>query len=130
MSSDLARLRQLRSERAWQQPLEVRPGSTVDDPRPDLEADSASWTRLLVLAAGDSDDPHGVFGRLLAMRACGGQLAWDGAHWRLEPLIDTDERLSAWHNRESWDTDRTRCLLPRAREIAALLAQLPQQRQA
>jgi hypothetical protein len=121
MMGDLQLLRRLQAQRAARQ---------WQDPRPDLETDSAYWTRLLLLAAGDSDDPHGVYGRLLALRACGGQLAWDGSRWRVVPLIDPTEQHSAWHDRESWGTDRTRYLLPRAREIAALLAQLPQQRQA
>jgi hypothetical protein len=144
MMSDLERLRLLRAQRAARLhgpdlsayalnalyaergagKASVRTGITFPDPRPDLDQDSAHWTRLLALAAGDRDDPHGIFGRLLAMRACGGQLVWDGSRWRLEPLIDAGERQSVWHDRASWEADRARYLLPRAQEIADLLTAL------
>ena len=125
---DLDRLRQLRSERTWPQPCAVPsvwPSQTAEDPRTDLVEDSSHWSRLLALASGDQDDPQGVFGRLLGLRACGGQLAWNGSRWRVVPLIDPTERASVWHDGAAWEADRAHYLLPRAREIADLLAQLP-----
>ncbi|HUY09741.1 MAG TPA: hypothetical protein VMW80_09905 [Candidatus Dormibacteraeota bacterium] len=116
-----------RQARTWQaDPSDLAwPATVGEDPRPDLENDSADWSRLLALASGDQGDPSGVYGRLLALRACGGQLAWNGSRWRMVPLIDPTEQVSVWHDGESWEADRARYLLPRAREIAALLAQLP-----
>lgn len=98
----------------------TRPGQ---DPRPDLPR-SDLWSRMLLLAAGDAGEPGGVYGRLLACRACGGLLERRGDRWRLAPTIDPTERLSVWADRQAWDRDAQRWLRPRAREIAALLRQL------
>jgi hypothetical protein len=102
-------------------PWHTQPG---EDPRPDLP-DSALWTRLLQLASGDADDPHGVYGRLLGARACGAVLERRGGRWRLAPTIDPTERLSVWQTRSDWDRDVETWLKPKSRELAALLAQLP-----
>ena len=116
----------LERQRAWQadptsMPWHTRPG---EDPRPDLPG-SDLWSRLLLLAAGDADDPGGVSGRLLACRACGGVLEARGRRWRLAPTVDPSERLSVWADRQAWDRDAEKWLRPRAQEIAALLGQLP-----
>ncbi len=140
---DLARLRELMAQREarGEDPgvaAPVEPTWTVDppdelapwprplgdDPRPDLEG-SALWSRLLQLAAGDADDPGGVYGRLLGARACGAILERQGKGWRLAPTLDPGERLSVWANRADWEADAEKWLKPRAAEIVALLRQLP-----
>jgi hypothetical protein len=83
-----------------------------EDPRPDLPG-SELWTRLLQLAPGDADDPHGVYGRLLGARACGAVLQLAAGRWKLAPTIDPGERLSTWHDRESWEVDFDRWLKPK-----------------
>ncbi|MDA8330731.1 MAG: hypothetical protein M0027_05905 [Candidatus Dormibacteraeota bacterium] len=139
---DLARLRELIAQRqahrsdpeptavppAWQaDPPEVAatwPRPLAEDPRPDLEG-SALWSRLLLLASGDADDPRGVYGRLLGARACGGRLERRADRWRLAPTIDPTERLSVWATEADWQADAERWLRPHAQEIVVLLRQLP-----
>ena len=116
-----------RQARTWQadpaaMPWHTRPG---EDTRPDLPGTDL-WAALLQLAAGDADDPRGVYGRLLGARACGAVLQRRGSRWVLAPTIDPTERLSTWQARSDWDRDAERWLRPRAREIMVLLAQLPQ----
>jgi hypothetical protein len=78
-----------------------------------------------MLASSDATDPYGVYGRLLAARACGAILEWRGNRWKLAPTVDPTERLSVWQDQAAWDRDAERWLRPRSREIAALRRQLP-----
>ena len=119
-------LLELVQARTWQaQPdallWRTRPGQ---DPRPDLPG-SELWARLLLLASGDADDPSGVYGRLLACRACGGLLEWRGKGWRLAPTLDPREQVSVWAIEADWQADAERWLRPRSRGIMARLRQLP-----
>ncbi len=116
-----------RQARTWQDDPPAMSWHTPpgEDPRPDLPG-TALWAALLRLAAGDADDPRGVYGRLLAARACGAVLERRTGRWKLAPTLDATERVSVWADRESWERDAERWLKPRAREIMVLLAQLPQ----
>ena len=115
-----------RQARTWEadpstMPWHTRPG---EDPRPDLPGTDL-WAALLQLAAGDADDPRGVYGRLLGARACGAVLEWRSGRWKLAPTMDPAERVSTWATRADWERDADRWLRPKSREIVALLGQLP-----
>ncbi len=138
---DLARLRELIAQRQARRsdpaPIAVPPAWSADppqllsgrarveeEPRPDLPG-SELWSALLRLASGDADDTGGVFGRLLACRACGGRLERRDGRWMLAPVLDAQEQLSIWADRAAWEADAERWLKPRSREIVALLRKLP-----
>ena len=86
------------------------------DPRPDLTADTAAWSRLLPLAdALDGDDPAGLFGALLGLRCCGASLAHTGGLWRIGPGEMTAAEYAAL---------RSEYLVPRSVMVADLLAEM------
>ena len=57
----------------------------TDDPRPELEADSTYWGRLLSLAHGNCDeaDPACLFWVLNGLRCMGCGLAYANGEWRI-----------------------------------------------
>ncbi|MHB1523020.1 MAG: hypothetical protein ACYCS9_05835 [Candidatus Dormibacteria bacterium] len=129
--TDLERLRALKAKLAaapgesWvttpdRMPWHLRPGQ---DPRPDLPG-SELWSRLLLLASGDADDPSGLYGRLLAARACGAVLEQRGNRWKLAPTIDPTEQVSVWQDQAAWDADAAKWLRPRSRGITRRLLAL------
>lgn len=99
------------------------PSPAGEDPRPDLPG-SDLWERLLHLPL-DADDPQGVYGRLLAARACGAVLDLRAGRWKLAPTLDPTERVSVWATRADWDRDAATWLQPKCREIVTLLGRLP-----
>jgi len=96
-------------------PEAPKPSRTVD-PRPELHADSAAWTTLLVIAADALGEADALFGVLLGLRCCGCglQTQQDGS-WRIvRGEMDADE----------YQVDRERWLLPERARVAELLRRL------
>lgn len=86
------------------------------DPRPDLEADSPLWQRLLTLAyEEDGEDTFGAFGALHGLRCCGGRLRAQGEGYILAG--DPQEP-------EQWRKAKRDFLAPHKEVIAKLLKQL------
>ncbi len=87
----------------------------ASDPRPDIVADSATWTILLGIAFdADGGNPRGAFGVLHGLRCVGVGLERDArSRWRLV-AGETDDYDEI---RETW-------LMPRRREIGELLRRL------
>jgi len=87
----------------------------VSDPRPDIAADSASWSLLLGIAYdADGDNPRGAFGVLHGLRCIGVGLERDArGRWRLTAgeADDYDEIRATW-------------LMPIRREVGELMRRL------
>jgi hypothetical protein len=88
----------------------------IDDPRPDLHADSGVWQQPLLIAADALGEDDSLFGTLLGFRSCGAALVQDErGNWRIThgemPLDD-------------YEHDRTTWLMLRRREIGELLRRL------
>ena len=87
------------------------------DPRADLTDDTAEWTALLSTQYGrDADDPYGLYGVLLGLRAEGARLVLDRGRLRLE----------AGEIGDAYPLLRNLWLLPRRDELTTLLAAVAQ----
>lgn len=107
--------------RAWADPTPPPVERPPSDPRPELLEDSLAWAHLLALAATDRSDFKELFGVLHGARCGGAALKFKQGRWRVEPRIDPDEHLSAWHDQEAWEEDRGRYLLPHRARLTKLL---------
>jgi hypothetical protein len=92
----------------------------AQDVRRDLQSDTADWSKLFAMAYGLGTEANSVLGILRGIRSLGAQLERSGRTWKISPNIGP----SGWEDEESWQRDRVRWLIPHAREITSLLAEL------
>jgi len=86
------------------------------DPRPELEADSATWAKLLTLAYElDESDMDGAYGALLGIRCMGAQIGQVNGKQGLVPGEIPESE---------WLAIRKRYLLPNTAKIMELLGRL------
>ena len=86
------------------------------DPRPDLEADSAQWDRLLRCAVTeDAGDPYGPLGALRGVRSCGARIEMAAGRFRLVPGPGYAG---------NWEDDRDRWLVPHRADVARWLREV------
>lgn len=91
----------------------------ITDPRPDLTYDSEAWTKLLKLAREKSKM---LAGTIHGFRCAGLRLHRGGKGYALRP--DFDPKTSIWVDKEDYEIDRNKWLIPYQKEIIELLSQL------
>ncbi len=93
-------------------------GNNLDyriDPRPDLEEDSALWTKLLTSALSLNVELTQV---LHAMRGGGTMLLKQGDRYVIKPLIDSK---TGWDSLQDYEEIRDKYMLPHKDHIVQLL---------
>lgn len=101
---------------------ELEPGNQetkpVTDPRPDLAEDSALWVRFLELA-GEKDKQ--LAWTLHGFRCQGTRIVQGKKGYLLRPELDPTK---GWKNRQEYEKERDRWLMPHIDVIAELLKKL------
>lgn len=94
----------------------------MEDPRPELFADSVNWLKLLNRA--ESINPVLAW-QLHGFRCCGLRLIKEDNRYILKP--DLNPKTGAWTKIEQYNQDRDRFLVPFQKEIIDLLEWLDKQ---
>ena len=90
----------------------------LTDPRPDLAEDSALWVRFLDLA-GEKDKQ--LAGTLHGFRCQGTRIVQGKKGYLLRPGLDPTK---GWKNRQEYEKERDKWLMPHISVIAELLKRL------
>ena len=88
------------------------------DPRPDLVEDSELWTRFLQLAEDENKQLTGI---LHGFRCQGTRIVLGRSGYVLRPELDPDK---GWKNRQEYEKERDKWLMPHIDVIAELLKKL------
>ena len=103
--------------------LETRSSSenhkrTYTDPRPDLEADSILWTKLLIKA--EKINPN-LAGTLHGFRCGGLRIKRGRTSYLLRPDLDPTGNLATWKDQDEYDYDKLMHLFQYRAEVKELM---------
>ncbi|MBS4026665.1 MAG: hypothetical protein KGZ96_13505 [Clostridia bacterium] len=103
----------------YNKPLQTTTPNT--DPRPDLEADSNLWTKLLIKA--ERINPN-LAGTLHGFRCGGLRIKRGRTGYLLRPDFDPTGNLATWKDQDEYEYDKLMHLFEYREEIKELMANL------